>query len=339
MKKLLTFALAMGILCFEMLSAASGLRRRNVGGSSASYHRIEEIEDTAVEVTTGDPDAETDATGYGEHKMPAVPGTSVQVVTQKSMHPEVAALLRAVTDGDLATVQRLHAEYPGILQTRFSGAFDGLPREKNGSPVRLNKHSLLHIAAHYGQIKVVELLLERGALVDAQDKNKCTPLHLAAQVGHTEVVRLLLERGALVDAQEANQWTPLHLAAHFGETKVVELLLERGALVDVQEEHQWTPLHIAAWKGHTEVAELLLNHGASIELQNGDHNTALQTAVRYGHPGCAEYLLKQLTDNEAHRHIKTQSFHADGSSDTRVAQAIMDEVVAQERTRRSCSIQ
>lgn len=49
----------------------------------------------------------------------------------------------------------------------------------------------MHCAARSGHDQVVDLLLEKGALVTAKTKNGLTPLHMAAQGDHTETARVL----------------------------------------------------------------------------------------------------------------------------------------------------
>ena len=58
------------------------------------------------------------------------------------------------------------------------------------------EHTLLHVAAHNGQIKVVDLLLERGIDPNTREKGDNTyPMHWAAAAGHLEVVRRLADAG------------------------------------------------------------------------------------------------------------------------------------------------
>ncbi|XP_070568500.1 transient receptor potential cation channel subfamily A member 1 homolog [Ptychodera flava] len=47
-----------------------------------------------------------------------------------------------------------------------------------------------------GQIEAVDLLLDKGCIIDPLDKTRNTPLHLASAAGHSKVVETLLKRGA-----------------------------------------------------------------------------------------------------------------------------------------------
>ena len=56
----------------------------------------------------------------------------------------------------------------------------------------------LHGAAAYGRIRVVKLLLAKGADVNKGNEGGERPLHYAARHGHIKVMKILLENGANV---------------------------------------------------------------------------------------------------------------------------------------------
>ena len=78
-------------------------------------------------------------------------------------------------------------------------------------------------------------------------KDGWTPLHLAAWQGHSKVVRVLIDSKADVDATHDDGWTPLHLAARQGHSEVVRVLIDSKADVDATHDDGWTPLHLASF--------------------------------------------------------------------------------------------
>ena len=67
----------------------------------------------------------------------------------------------------------------------------------------------LSSAALFGQTKVVALLLEAEADVNAKNRDGSTPLHSAAFLGQYETAKLLLENGADVNIRNGDGGTPL----------------------------------------------------------------------------------------------------------------------------------
>ncbi len=70
----------------------------------------------------------------------------------------------------------------------------------------------------------------------------------AAMEGHTPVVELLIEKGATVNAGTETGVTALMHAAEGGYTPVVELLIEKGATVNAGTESGFTALMSARQK-------------------------------------------------------------------------------------------
>uniref|UniRef100_A0A8B9L3X1 Ankyrin 3 n=1 Tax=Astyanax mexicanus TaxID=7994 RepID=A0A8B9L3X1_ASTMX len=82
----------------------------------------------------------------------------------------------------------------------------------------------LHVACHYGNVKMVHFLLKNQAKVNAKTKNGYTPLHQAAQQGHTHIINLLLQHGAAPNELTVNGNTALSIARRLGYISVVDTL-------------------------------------------------------------------------------------------------------------------
>jgi len=81
----------------------------------------------------------------------------------------------------------------------------------------------LHVAAIQGNTRMIALLLDAGAEIDARGQCGHTPLNEAVGQGHVEAVRLLLSRGA--DASIPNDWgqTPQQKARIGGKHEIESL--------------------------------------------------------------------------------------------------------------------
>jgi len=120
----------------------------------------------------------------------------------------------------------------------------------------------LHLAAFFGRIPVVELLLAAGAPVNdvSQNPSGLRPLHSA--VAHRqlqvalEIARALIAAGADVNATQHGGWTALHAAALHGNLPLVRLLLDAGADANAKNDTSKTPADLAKTKNHHQVIAL-----------------------------------------------------------------------------------
>ncbi|XP_035853474.1 ankyrin-3-like isoform X23 [Sander lucioperca] len=157
----------------------------------------------------------------------------------------------------------------------------------------------LHIAAHYGNINVATLLLNRGAAVDFKARNDITPLHVASKRGNGNMVRLLLERGAKIDARTKDGLTPLHCGARSGHEQVVEMLLDRGAPILSKTKNGLSPLHMATQGDHLNCVQLLLHHEVPVDDVTNDYLTALHVAAHCGHYKVAKVIVDKKANPNA----------------------------------------
>ncbi len=146
-------------------------------------------------------------------------------------------------------------------------------------------------AAGFGQLAVVNLLLQRGANVNARDYYGKTALWNAASTpmseagdmtphgpvpptpaqraastaNYTGIIGALLKRGANPDTSEPGSgMRPVAIAAYRGHLSEARALLEGGADPNARDRFGKTPLEWATYNGFPRVAELLRAHGARV---------------------------------------------------------------------------
>lgn len=154
--------------------------------------------------------------------------------------------------GDLATVKRLLAKEPKLINCRYE-AF---------------QETAIDAASHVGNEAIARFLLENGA----------TPtIYSAAALGDKTAVAAFLKKDpALANGVGVHGISLLYHAALSGRVDLVEMLTEAG---NSQSPDQ--PLLAAVYKGHQEMARWLLNRGATPSATNFQDKTALEIAEEF----------------------------------------------------------
>ncbi len=115
------------------------------------------------------------------------------------------------------------------------------------------------VGARYPSSTNLAALLDAGADPNAPDWLGKTALHFAAEKGDLEAVQLLIERGADINAVEAEyRATPLAEAAGGGRLDIARLLLENGADPHIPNDAWARPIAWAKRNGHAEMEALLM---------------------------------------------------------------------------------
>jgi len=157
----------------------------------------------------------------------------------------------------------LHPQQTGEISTAVESLLPAAPPYPYGSA-----QSVIN-ASYYGQIKVVEKLLDQGVDVNAIYKNGMTALMAASQAGHIETVKLLLDKGANVNTMDNDGGTALMIACQEGHADMVKLLLDKGADVDVKDSDGGTALMIASQEGRTDSVKLCWRGAQNPMLKTG----------------------------------------------------------------------
>ena len=170
---------------------------------------------------------------------------------------------------------------------------------------------MLHAAIGKNDWKEVQKLLNISYInVNERDRILQTPLHAVCTSGHKQLAEILLQKGADVNAVDTNNWAPIHCAAANCQLELVDLLLDqrktnlailskdgtsmfhylmrnrvdssqedlylkvldksksKGADITLHGKHLETPMHQAALRSNICAIRYLLDNGANIDAQN-----------------------------------------------------------------------
>jgi ankyrin repeat protein len=215
----------------------------------------------------------------------------------------------AIEDDDVSRVQALIQQSPELVRGSSPYGNPPLVAADHKSPALVQlliqrgadvnaRNEYGFAALHFALLEVSRALLAAGADVDARDKYGETPLHLASGTGHVAGAELLLRAGADVNARNKSGEVPLHRAAFGGDVSTIRLLLSKGADVNACDQIGDSPLSCAATEGHVEALSLLLANGADCRGCEGIM-TPLHSAALFGHVEAAALLISHGADVNA----------------------------------------
>ena len=187
----------------------------------------------------------------------------------------------------------------------------------------------LMTAAWRNNADILQLLIMRGANVNARDLRRRNALHnLAADKAcrwgwGDEVVALLLRTDCRIDGPDGRDElgrTPLHWACATGNRRLAELLLTRPdgpkAEIDATESRGKTALHVATAHDRVDIILLLLQHDAAVNACSDGGWTPLHNACDKGCEGIVRILLRagahinsQLLNGVTALHLAAQGGH------------------------------
>ena len=130
----------------------------------------------------------------------------------------------------------------------------------------------LHYASFRGNIKIIKLLIENHAEINALSSNGYNMIHKAAQGNKPSAIVLFYKKYKMdLESTDENQITALHLAAANGMENSVIYLLSLGINPNLKDKNGYTALHYAVKKNQIRIIKKLLQKGADRTIE--DHKT------------------------------------------------------------------
>lgn len=159
--------------------------------------------------------------------------------------------------------------------------------------------------AFQGALNRVNLLLDRGANINAQSSVGNTASHMAILAGRRDLVRLLLQKGANISLQNKMGKSVVQLARERGHLHWIE----EGAPKEVfQNLPTGPPLHRAIWsKNHSHVCDLLeMGHDIAEEDQEGV--TPWEYCIWSADVELAQILVDHMDKHKSFNHVGNAAF-------------------------------
>lgn len=149
----------------------------------------------------------------------------------------------------------------------------------------------LHVAASYGIIPVINMILDSGAKVDVLDKQRFTPLMCAIQNNQDEAADVLISRGANIEYTGYYGRTPLIHSLLFNANRCIDLLLTKNVEINKEDNKGQTALFNASYNGNVHAIQVLIDNGAEINHLDASNNNCLHKAADSNSAQAAQILI------------------------------------------------
>ena len=153
----------------------------------------------------------------------------------------------------------------------------------------------LYLASRGGDLESVKCLIAAKANVNTKTKYGETPLHAAKSA---EITKALLAAGADAKAIDSYKHTPLHYTSN---ADMARALLEAGAEVDAKDEYGYTPLlnEVMGTRMDADIVKVLVDAGANIHATQSDRPTDRQVIHFANTPEIIDILIAAGADINA----------------------------------------
>lgn len=202
-------------------------------------------------------------------------------------------IYRHLSSSDVLTINHTDASGKVVSKTEYASKFPIDYQDKDGK-------TMLMYAINAENIKLIRMLLSKGASLDIKDKHGMSARDMASETsnrelfyfissvansdelefinaaknGNLEKVKQLLKKGVRIESIDKDGSTALIHASAYNNAKIVALLLKEGAICNKNTSYNMTPLEITQNSGAIDSARVLLEHKCYLdENQKPDWRT------------------------------------------------------------------
>ena len=182
----------------------------------------------------------------------------------------------------------------------FEKMFKKSPTTTNSNAPDNTGRTPMYLAAGFGHIEIVKLLLNLTNNPNAPRDNGKTPIYFAAGKGYLEILKLLMNSTENPHIPDKEGVTPINIAAHEGQLEVVKFLLNSTtANPNIPDNNGETPLNAAAGNGHIEIVKLLMNSTENPNSSDNFGRTPIYEASKQGYFEIVKSLMKSTENPNA----------------------------------------
>lgn len=103
--------------------------------------------------------------------------------------------------------------------------------------------------------------INKGADVNAKDRENFTPLRWATFCDNNMFTKFLIKKGAVIDVTDNFGMTPLHWAVYLNNHQCVSTLLISKANKNIKDKYGHKPIDIAKRKNHKKIINIIKLYG------------------------------------------------------------------------------
>jgi ankyrin repeat protein len=173
--------------------------------------------------------------------------------------------------------------------------------------------------------RIIRLLMESGADINAVDKNLETPLTYSIIQKEIMLASMFVDKGAIINIKNYQNETALSRliltlisleepGLQQDSLKLMEKLIKKGAAININGYNASSPLQYATYLPNnknitTELLELLFKSGADINFRGSEGSTALFTAAWAGNENAVQMLINKGADINFRNNYNETALH------------------------------